>query len=243
MLSDDALMFLFDVDDTLLDNDRFGAELGTHLERAFGAAERARFWSIYEAVRERTGYADYLGTLQAFRAGVEDSPALPGMSSFMLDYPFRDLVYPGVFELLGHLRQNARVGILSDGDIVFQPRKIERSGLSDAVGGEVLVTLHKERAVAAIERRFPARRYVLVDDKPNLLAALKRELGDRLFTVFVRQGHYARAALDAAAHGAALADPLPDMSFDAIGELAGSSFNASLAAWCASRTVARQEAA
>ncbi len=230
MLSADDIVFLFDVDDTLLDNDRFGSDLGAHLEHAFGAGERDRYWSIYAALRDESGYADYLGALQKFRDGAEDHPALLRMSEFLLDYPFAGLLYPHALETLGHVRTLGRAAILSDGDIVFQPRKIQRSGLWDAVAGEVLITVHKERSLAAIEQRFPARHYVMVDDKPALLAAMKRLLGERISTVFVRQGHYARAAIDAAnATSGAVADPPPDFAIDAIGDLRHAPFTEFLA--------------
>jgi FMN phosphatase YigB (HAD superfamily) len=207
------LAFLFDVDDTLLDNDRFAIDLAARLERDFGTAERERYQSIYEARREALGYADYLGALQAFRIGCEREELLLGMSDFLLDYPFAERLYPGALEAVAHLRTLGPAAILSDGDIVFQPRKIRRAGLWDAVDGQVLVTVHKEHALDAVLRRFPARRHVMVDDKPQLLAAMKRALGDRLVTVFVRQGHYAEAA-----RGMAI-EPPPDLTVAAIGEL------------------------
>ena len=157
MLSADDIVFLFDVDDTLLDNDRFSSDLGAQFEHSFGAGERDRYWSIYTALRDASGYADYLGALQKFRDGVEESPALLRMSTFLLDYPFADRLYPHALETLSALRAHGRVAILSDGDIVFQPRKIQRSGLWDAVDGEVLITVHKEQSVAAIERRATVR--------------------------------------------------------------------------------------
>ncbi|MEO7063023.1 MAG: HAD family hydrolase [Dokdonella sp.] len=244
MLSTDDIVFLFDVDDTLLDNDRFGSDLGAELEHAFGAGERDRYWSIYAALRDASGYADYLGALQKFRDGIEQSKALLRMSSFLLDYPFADRLYPSALETLNYLRTHGRITILSDGDIVFQPRKIQRSGLWDAVAGEVLITVHKEQSMVAIERRFPACHYVMVDDKPALLAAMKRVLGQRVSTVFVRQGHYARAAIDAAdsAHSA-VTDPPPDFATDAIGDLRHGPFNEFLATALNLAVVAHKEPA
>lgn len=231
MLSADDIVFLFDVDDTLLDNDRFANDLGVRLEQSFGATERDRYWAIYAALRDAAGYADYLGALQKFRDGVDESPALLRMSAFLIDYPFADRTYPNALETLGQLRAHGRVTILSDGDMVFQPRKIQRSGLWDAVAGDVLITIHKERSVSMVERRFPARHYVMVDDKPALLATMKRLLGARISTVFVRQGHYARTAIDAEnATGAAVADPPPDFATDAVGDLRHAMFKEFLAA-------------
>lgn len=213
MLSPAQVVFLLDVDNTLLDNDRFAADLTARLDRAFGAVQRDRYWALFAKLREELGYADYLGALQAFRAGGDDEPALLQMSAFLLDYPFSERLHPRALAAIGHLRTMGTAVILSDGDIVFQPRKIQRSGLWDAVEGRVLVTVHKERMLDAIQRRFPARHYVMVDDKPQLLAAMKRVLGAGLTTVVVRQGHY---ALESA--GTAI-DPPPDLGITRVGEL------------------------
>ena len=223
MLSAGAPVFLLDVDDTLLDNDRFGADLGARLEQDFGCAGRDRYWAIHAGLRDKFGYADYLGALERFRDGLEDEPALLRMSSFLLEYPFADRLYPHALEVVAHLRARGTVAVFSDGDIVFQPRKIQRSGIWDAVGGNVMITLHKQRALEAMQQRFRATRYVMVDDKADVLAAMKRALGDRLVTVFVRQGHYARAAIEAAAAtpSGMVSAPPPDFSIDAIGDLPG----------------------
>jgi len=206
-----AVVFLLDVDNTLLDNDRFGADLGDTLEAAFGAAERDRYWSIYEELRQQSGYADYLGALQRFRCGLENDPSLLQMSHYLLEYPFADRLYPHALETVAHLRTLGRTAILSDGDVVFQPRKIRHAGLWDAVRGEVLLYVHKQRMLVAVRQRYPAAHYVMVDDKPAILAAMKRQLGDRLTTVFVRQGHYAAAG--------AATDPAPDVTLACIGDL------------------------
>src|SRR5450432_91471 len=194
MLNAEGVVFLLDVDNTLLDNDRFAADLGDHLEQAFGAAERGRYWAIFGRLREQLGLADYLGSLQAFRAGLDDHPDLLTMSEFLLEYPFTARLFPRALEAVAHLGELGRPAVLSDGDIVSQPRKIERSGIWDAVEGRVMIYLHKERVLDHMERRCPAEHYVMVDDKANLLAAMKSLLGARLTTVFVRQGHYALAA-------------------------------------------------
>jgi FMN phosphatase YigB (HAD superfamily) len=209
-----GVVVLLDVDNTLLDNDTFSAELDAELCRALGEEGRARYREAYEALRRERGFADYLAPLQLLRRGFEDDPDLLELSGFLLDYPFAERVYPRVPEVLRHLAGFATAAILSDGDIVFQPRKIARSGLAAAVGGRVLVTLDKSRELATVQRRLPAAHYVLVDDKPRSLDHAKAVLGDRLTTVFVRQGHYASDAdADAATHP-------PDLRLDRIGDLA-----------------------
>ena len=209
-----GVVFLLDVDNTLLDNDRFKADLDARLRRDFGADAGDRYWALYERERERLGYADYLAALQAFREGREDDPDLLRMSGYMLDYPFAERVYPGALEAVERLRAMGTPVVLSDGDVVFQPRKVQRSGLWEAMRGRVLIYLHKQHMLDAVQRRYPARHYVMVDDKPALLAGMKRAMEDRITTVFVRQGHYAG---DAA--GQAI-DPAPDLAIDDIGELA-----------------------
>src|ERR1700733_4166395 len=207
------VVFLLDVDDTLLDNDRFGADLGNRLEQAFGAAERARYWQIFAERREQLGLADYLGALQLFRTGLDDHPQLLGMSQYLLEYPFSSLLYPGALAAVAHLGSFGTPVVLSDGDVVFQPRKIQHSGIWDAVAGRVLIYLHKERVLDHVQRRYPAAHYVMVDDKPNLLAAMKSVLGAKLTTVFVRQGHYALAAQSNAGL------PAPDRVIERIADL------------------------
>src|ERR1700733_14998681 len=194
MLNAEETIFLLDVDNTLLDNDRFAADLGDHLEQAFGAAERERYWTIFGRLREQLGLADYLGSLQAFRTGLDDHPDLLAMSEFVLEYPFAARLFPRALDAIAHLRRLGRPVVLSDGDIIFQPRKIRHSGIWDAVEGRVMIYVHKERVLDHMQLRYPAAHYVMVDDKPNLLAAMKSILKGTLTTVFVRQGHYALAA-------------------------------------------------
>ena len=227
----DPVVFLLDVDNTLLDNDRFAEDLRTRLTLAFGADECERYWAIYDELRDELGYADYLATLQKFRVGVDTDPDLLEMSAFMLDYPFEERIYPDALRVIAHLGALGLPAILSDGDVVFQPRKIQRSGLWDAVGGRVLIYLHKERMLKAMRERFPASHYVMVDDKPRVLAAMKRELGAGLTTVFVRQGHYAAASVHETI------DPEPDLAIAHIGDLRD--FN--LAHLVAAATPATQE--
>jgi FMN phosphatase YigB (HAD superfamily) len=213
MLSEGEIVFLLDVDNTLLDNDRFGADLGARLEELFGADQRDRYWAIFTALREELSYADYLAALEKFRIGLEDNPDLLQMSSFMLEYPFADRLYPRALEAIAHVGKLGQPVVLTDGDVVFQPRKVQRSGIWSAVRGRVLIYVHKERALDAMQRRYPARHYVMVDDKPQLLAAMKRVLGPELTTVFVRQGHYA------AQSAGAVIDPPPDLAIERIGDL------------------------
>ncbi|HWY94274.1 MAG TPA: HAD family hydrolase [Steroidobacteraceae bacterium] len=213
MLNTGDVIFLLDVDNTLLDNDRFAVDLGDRLEQAFGASERARYWEIFGRLREQLGLADYLASLQAFRTGLDDHPDLLAMSEFLLEYPFAARLFPRALEAVAHLNTLGRPVVLSDGDIVFQPRKIQRSGIWDAVRGRVMIYLHKERVLDHMQQRYPAKHYVMVDDKPNLLAAMKSVLKERLTTVFVRQGHYALAAQSNSV------DPAPDMIIERIGDL------------------------
>jgi FMN phosphatase YigB (HAD superfamily) len=184
-------VFLIDVDNTLLDNDRIEADLSQHLEEHCGAAGRDRFWAIFEALRSEFGFADYLGAVQRYRLEVLHDPRVLGLASFLLDYPVASRLYPRALDTLAHVRQWGRTVILSDGDAVLQPRKIRRTGIWDAVEGRVLIYVHKERMLDDIKERFPAQHYVMIDDKPGILAAMKKSWGARLTTVFAQQGHYA----------------------------------------------------
>jgi FMN phosphatase YigB (HAD superfamily) len=209
--------FLLDVDNTLLDNDGVQDDLRAHLEREFGPASSDRYWAIFEALRTELGYADYLGALQRYRVASEASgdhdPRLLQMSSFLVDYPFAQRLYPHVLQVLAHLRVFGPTVIVSDGDVVFQPRKIQRSGLWQAVEGRVLIYIHKEQVLDDVERRHPAQRYVVVDDKLRILAAMKAIWRERLTTVFPRQGHYALDPHNLRAY------PPADLSIERIGDL------------------------
>jgi FMN phosphatase YigB (HAD superfamily) len=216
------IAFLIDCDNTLLDNDRVQRDLRDHLAREFGAGSRDRYWMIFEELRSELGYADYLGALQRYRLSDMNDPRLLLMSSYLVDYPFSERLYEGSLAAIAHLRRLGRTVILSDGDVVFQPRKIQQSGLWDAVDGHVLIYIHKERMLDAVEQRYPARHYVMVDDKLRILAAMKDAWGDRLTTVFVRQGHYAADPANIAAY------PPADVSVDHIGDLADDEFTAFL---------------
>jgi FMN phosphatase YigB (HAD superfamily) len=185
------VVFLIDVDNTLLDNDGIQQDLKEHLERTFGAAARERYWTILEDLFAELGYRDYIGALQRYRDENPREVELLSMSSFLIDYPFPDRLYPGALAVLKQLDSIAPTVLLSDGDVVFQPRKVERAGLSSAVNGRVLIYIHKEEALDDVERRYPAEHYVLVDDKLRILAAVKQFWGERVTTVFPRQGTYA----------------------------------------------------
>jgi FMN phosphatase YigB (HAD superfamily) len=226
----DDVVFLVDVDNTLLDNDRIVADLREHLVRAFGAECAQAYWTRFEQLRTQLGYADYLGALQLYRQDVERrgvaAHALLQMSGFLVDYPFRERVFPGAFDALAHMGRLGPTVILSDGDVVFQPRKIQRSGLWDAVDGRVLIHVHKETMLDEVRRAFPARHYAIVDDKPRILGAFKAAWGAGVTTVFPRQGHYARDGAEIAKH------PPPDVVVDHVGELA----RTNIAGWIPSRS-------
>ena len=211
------VVFLLDVDNTLLDNDRVIADLRGHLEREFGAASAERYWAIFERLRSELGYADYLGALQRYRLDAElgqgNDLRLLQMSAFLIDYPFADRLYPRALEVIERLSRFGPTVILSDGDVVFQPHKVRRSGLWDAVSGRVLIYIHKEQMLDAMQRHHPARHYVMVDDKLRILTAMKGVMQSRLTTVFPRQGHYA-LDLDVVA-----TYPAADLSIERIGDL------------------------
>ena len=206
------IVFLIDVDNTLLDNDGIQQDLKDHLERAYGREARDRYWRILEDLFSELGYRDYLGALQRFRAEHPLEVELLSMSGYLINYPFAGRLYPSALKVLRRLKGLGPTVILSDGDVVFQPHKVERAGVSDAVDGRVLIYIHKEEALDDVERRFPAQHYVLVDDKPRILAAIKRFWGDRVTTVFARQGSY--AARDAQSVGAPA-----DVMIERIGDL------------------------
>jgi len=207
-----AAAFLFDVDNTLLDNDRVTEDLRRHLRQVVGPARHERYWEIFEDLRRELGYADYLGALQRMRQERPGEPALLEVSLFMLGYHFANRLFPNSLDVVERVRKWGPAVIVSDGDAVFQPRKIEDSGLFDAVDGNVLIYIHKEQDLADIEARFPADHYVLFDDKVRILAAFKAAWGSRVTTVFPRQGHYALDVELVAAH------PAADVTLERIGD-------------------------
>jgi len=215
-----SVVFLFDVDNTLLDNDRVTAGLQRDVEFAVGHERQQRYWAIFEQLRTELGYADYLGALQRYRGEYPRDPHLLTVSHFLLNYPFANRLYPNSLDAIEYVSQFGPVVILSDGDVVFQPMKVERSGLREAVDERVLIYVHKELELDDVERRFPADHYVMVDDKVRILTALKQYWGSRVATVFPRQGHYALDPTEVAKY------PPPDISIERIGDVTGIELNA-----------------
>jgi FMN phosphatase YigB (HAD superfamily) len=212
-MPDSNIVLLFDVDNTLLDNDRVTADLKRYLEANVGPERSRRYWQLFEAIRSELGYADYLGALQRYRLENLHEPNLLAVSYFLMSYPFANRLFPESVDAVEHVAQWGRVVILSDGDVVFQPHKVYRSGLFEVFEGNVLIYVHKEQELADVEKRFPAAHYVVVDDKLRILNAIKQIWKSRVTTVFVRQGHYAHDA-------AALAPYAPaDINIDRIGDL------------------------
>ena len=208
----EQVVFLFDVDNTLVDNDRIAADLKRHLTQEVGEARQQQYWEFFEQLRTELGYADYLGALQRYRVRNPREAHLLAVSSYLVNYPFANRLFPGSLDALEHVRAFGPTVILSDGDVVFQPLKVNRSGLFEAVEGRVLIYIHKEQELDDVERRYPAAHYVLVDDKVRILAAVKERWGERLTTVFPRQGHYAHGP-DVARH------PAPDVTIERIADL------------------------
>jgi len=206
------LVFLFDVDNTLLDNDGVQAELGDHLRETYGEDARKRYWDIFEELRSELGYADYLGALERYRIEAMHDPRILRMANWLVEYDFERKLYPESLEAVGRAWEHGECVILSDGDAVFQPRKVERSGLWRTFRDNVLIYIHKEEELEDVERLFPARHYVLTDDKLRILHAVKKIWRDRVTTVFVRQGHYALDEKEVAKY------PPADLSIERIGQ-------------------------
>lgn len=209
------VVFFFDVDNTLLDNDRVSADMRRYLTREVGEKRAARYWEIFEELRKELGYADYLGALQRYRIENPRDSHLLAVSTFLVNYPFANRLFPNALDAIEYCRQWGPVVILSDGDVVFQPLKIHRSGLFEAVEGNILIYIHKEAELDDVEQRYPADHYVMVDDKLRILAALKKSWGERVTTVFPRQGHYAH---DEAANAKL---PPADVTIERVGDLIG----------------------
>jgi FMN phosphatase YigB (HAD superfamily) len=207
------VVFLFDVDNTLLDNDMVQAELKSHLAEAYGPAARDRYVAILGQLVNELGYTDYLGALERLRIEMMHRPEVLRMSSWLVDYPFANRLFPRALEVVRHVSQWGLPVILSDGDAVFQPRKVERSGLWKAFEDRVLIYIHKEQELEYVERLYPARHYVLIDDKLRILATVKKAWGDRVTTVFPKQGHYAFDPSILAEY------PRADLEIDKIGDL------------------------
>lgn len=212
-MTNDKLVFLFDVDNTLLDNDRVTADLKRHLEQQVGPERQQQYWDFFEQLRAELGYADYLGALQRYRIAYPREPGLLTVSHFLINYPFATRLYPDSLDVIEHVKQWGKPAVLSDGDVVFQPLKIERSGISESVEGNVLIYIHKEKELDDVEKRFPADHYVLIDDKLRILDAVKQIWGTKVTTVFPRQGHYAHDPKALAGFRAA------DITIERIGDL------------------------
>jgi FMN phosphatase YigB (HAD superfamily) len=207
------VVFLFDVDNTLLDNDCIEADLRQYLFNEVGRERAEEYWRIFERLRAELGYADYLGALQRYRVEYPRDPHLLCISHFLINYPFAERLFPDTLELIEHVQQWGAAVILSDGDVVFQPLKVSRSGLANAVSGRVLIYVHKEQELEDVAQRYPAEHYVLVDDKLRILTAVKTYWGSDVTTVFVRQGHYAADPKTLAAY------PSANVSIKCIGDL------------------------
>lgn len=212
-MSADRIVFLFDVDNTLLDNDHVTADLKRHLEQQVGPERQQQYWDFFEQLRTELGYADYLGALQRYRISYPREPGLLTVSHFLINYPFATRLYPDSLDVIEHVKQWGKPVVLSDGDVVFQPLKIERSGISESVEGNVLIYIHKERELDDVEKRFPADHYVLIDDKLRILDAVKQIWGTKVTTVFPRQGHYAHDPRALAGFRT------PDITVERIGDL------------------------
>ena len=206
-------VFLFDVDNTLLDNDRVTADLRRFLDKEVGIERSASYWEIFEELRSELGYADYLGALQRYRLLHPYDSHLLAVSTYLVNYPFANRLFPNSLDVIERCSQLGAVVILTDGDVVFQPRKIERSGLFEAVGGNILIYVHKEQELADVQHRYPAERYVLVDDKLRILTAIKENWGERVTTIFPKQGHYALNENEVAKY------PPADITLERIGDL------------------------
>jgi len=211
--STNKTLFLFDVDNTLLDNDRVLQDLKAHLLGKVGPERSQRYWNIFEELRTDLGYADYLGALQRYRKEYPRDLHLLTISHFLIDYPFANRLFPGSLDAIEHAKSCGSVALLSDGDVVFQPRKVERSGLGEAVEGRVMIYVHKEKELDDVEKRCPAEHYIMLDDKLHILTAIKNIWGSRVTTVFVRQGHYAHDSKILSAN------PPADLTLERIGEL------------------------
>jgi len=232
-MSDPRIVFLFDVDNTLLDHDRVVADLRRFMEREIGRERQQRYWEILETVRAELGYVDYLGTLQRYRAEYPHNSSILKVSLYLISYPFANRLFPNALDVIDHVKQWGTAAILSDGDAVFQPRKIEGSGLWDAVDGNVRIYVHKEFELADVEKKLPADHYVVIDDKLKLLTAIKEQWKDRVTTIFPKQGHYARDPKNLASY------PPADISIERIGDLLEFDLPRMLSAKTASSVTAR----
>ncbi len=212
-MASNQTVYLFDVDNTLVDNDRIQADMASHLERAIGPERNRHYWALFEELRTQLGYADYLGALQRYRIEFPRDFHILAVSDFLINYPFANRLYPNSLDAVERCRQFGDAVIVSDGDVVFQPLKVRRSGLYEAFDGNVLIYIHKELELDDIAARYPAAHYVFIDDKVRILSAVKQAWGARVTTVFPRQGHYALDKDEVAKY------PTPDVTIERIGAL------------------------
>ncbi|MBE3602945.1 HAD family hydrolase [bacterium] len=217
--------FLFDVDNTLIDNDRVQADLMRHLERDVGAESNRQYWKIFEELRSELGYADYLGALQRYRVRNPRDFRILAVSDFLINYPFANRLYPASLDVIEACREFGDLAIVSDGDVVFQPLKVHRSGLYEAFNGNVLIYIHKEQELDDIAARYPADHYVFIDDKVRILTAIKKTWGAKVTTVFPRQGHYALDRDEVAKY------PAPDVTIERINDLLALDLQALARGW------------
>jgi FMN phosphatase YigB (HAD superfamily) len=213
MATDNSLVFLFDVDNTLLDNDGVTEDLKQHLTQQVGSARQQRYWDFFEQLRSELGYADYLGALQRYRIEYPRDPGLLTVSHFLVNYSFATRLYPNSLDVVERTKQWGQAVVLSDGDVVFQPLKVERSGIFDAFDGKILIYIHKEQELDDVEKRYPSGHYVVIDDKLRILTAIKKVWGAKVTTVFPKQGHYAKDPEALASY------PRADISVERIGDL------------------------
>ncbi len=212
-MGSEHVVFLFDVDNTLIDNDRIVADMMRHLERDIGREHAQLYWQYFEQLRTELGYADYLGALQRYRINHPRDFKIIAVSYFLMNYYFANRLFPCSLDVIEKYKQEGETAILSDGDMIFQPLKIERSGLREAVDEKVMIYIHKEQELDDVKLRYPAGHYVLIDDKVRILDAVKKALGARVTTIFPRQGHYAADAQEVAKYRT------PDVTVDRIEQL------------------------
>ncbi|MGI8644014.1 MAG: HAD family hydrolase [Thermomicrobiales bacterium] len=208
------ITILLDVDNTLLDNDAAKSELDRRIRDHLGDPRADIFWQAYEAVRAETSVVSYPCTLANFWHESDSTASIETRSELadlVMEFPYAEFLYPGAMDAIAHLRQFGRVAILSDGDPAYQPSKIARAGIVQAVDGYVLVYGHKEEHLDEITAAFPADHYLLVEDKPENLTKVRAGLDGAPFTgILVRQGKYA---------GVAGADAAADITLDQVGDL------------------------
>ncbi|MGA2411367.1 MAG: HAD family hydrolase [Candidatus Binataceae bacterium] len=212
-MADRKTIFLFDVDNTLVDNDHVIADLMHHLEHDIGQERQRHYWTIFEELRSQLGYADYLGALQRYRIEHPRDFNILAVSSYLLEYPFANRLLPNSLDVVDRCQSLGETILVTDGDVVFQPLKIRRSGLHEAFEGKVLIYIHREMELDDITSRYPADHYVFIDDKVRILSAIKKAWGSRVTTIFPRQGHYAMDEAEVAKY------PKPDFTIERIGML------------------------